>query len=73
MNRENNAIARTTARIRRTLAPTLKFIGDGYWIATLSSNVGACRGMSQDMNEALNRCAILFSGRKPIREKQYAY
>jgi hypothetical protein len=51
-------------RTRRTLpAPTLKFIGDEYWVASLSSASGVCRRISQDKGEAIHHCQMLFRGR----------
>jgi hypothetical protein len=49
-------------RRRPTPAPALKFIGDEYWVASLSSS-GVCRGISQDKEEAIHRCQMLFRGR----------
>jgi hypothetical protein len=43
--------------------PTLRFSGNEFWVASLSSSAGACRGISHDKAEAITRCKMLFSNR----------
>jgi hypothetical protein len=48
---------------KRTL--TVQEIGD-YFIASIASRVGVCRGISRDRENAILRCRQLDSGSRPI-------
>jgi hypothetical protein len=44
-------------------ATTVKLIGDGYWLASISTKLNVYRGLSPDRDNAIKRCNQLHGGR----------